>query len=184
MTVTTANICGSAGGLAIDSVSVFSFSKGLRRVSFSDSMLHVEHVYPKYDYSDYEEVQILEESDGGLERNDSFSKGIGNSGLSQKLHPFLRPSDSVSADPYHYNPSPIKNQTSPPATDIHRYTPRLLSNFGDALEQHLSGNYWTSSPLKETRDNVSESEDIMPAPEDQASDFYATLNSDVAALLW
>ena len=167
-------------------------------MSFSDSQLVLEHVYPKYDYSDYEEIDHDKEDRGWSETDGGNANE--NSGLSHKLHPSLRPTDTNSADPYGYSsPSPPKTASyrynSPSPTnkhnlsdsDLQHYTPSILSSYGDALQKHFSGD--TSSPLHNgLRENASptaeSSDDVMPATEEQTSDFYATLNSDAAAMLW
>ena len=131
------------------------------------------------------------ETDGG-ETNE-------NSGLAHKVHPSLRPTETNSTDFYGYNsPSPTKpdayrygspsssNKPNALDNDLHNYTPSVLSGYGDALQRHLSGSL--SSPVRSGREDASPtldtSDDIVPATEDQTSDFYATLNSDAAAMLW
>ena len=168
-------------------------------MSFSDSELCVAHVYPKYDYSDYEDIDHDREEVGWSETDGRETNE--NSGLSHKLHPSLRPTETNTADLYGYSsPSPTKpdsyrysspssnspNQHSSFDNDLHHYTPSALSGYGDALQRHLSGNL--SSPVHSGREDASPtsdvSDDIVPATEDQTSDFYATLNSDAAAMLW
>ena len=177
---------------------LFSCSlQGLRKVSFSDSDLEMQHVYPKYDYSDYEDIDHDKEEVGWSETDGGETNE--NSGLAHKLHPSLRPTETNSTDFYGYSsPSPTKpdsyrysspsssNKHSPLDNDLHHYTPSALSGYGDELQRHLSGNL--SSPVHSGREDASPtsdvSEDIMPATEEQTSDFYATLNSDTAAMLW
>ena len=127
-----------------------------------------EHVYPKYDYKDYETLS---------EDDEEGSVGE-NLGLAQRLHPSLRPT-SPDKDPY--SNSPVK-QISSPETDLHRYTPKSISSYEDEIQQHLSGHY-SLSYQEEQSHAAEESSDGMPLSEDQV-DFYATLNSDDAALMW
>ena len=78
--------------------------QGLRRVSFSDTQLTVEHSYPKYSYHDYDEVQE-EAAEEGAHKGPRKHK---EEGLSQRLHPSLQVKDS---DPYSFS-SPSKTNFS------------------------------------------------------------------------
>lgn len=150
-------------------------TQGLRRVSFSDTQLSIQHVYPKYDYKDYDEAQ----SDDGNESQGYFEESTdGNSGLSHRLHPSLR-SGETGSQFYRYNASPIKDNQS--GNSLHQYTPSILSGFGSELQQHLSG--LSSSTRNETKFSP-EPSDQMPAGDDQTNDIYTNLNSDTAAMLW
>ena len=143
-------------------------------MSFSDTQISSSHFYPKYDYSDYDEVQNDSESQGYFEETTDS-----NSGLSHRLHPSLRSSESDSHFD-RYNPSPVKKGNLS-ASDIHSYTPSILSGFDNELQQHLNG---LSSPKNKGGKFSPEPLDPSPATEYHANDFYATLNSDTAALLW
>ena len=145
-------------------------------MSFSDTQLSINHFYPKYDYSDYEEVQ----QDEGSKSQGYFEETTdGNSGLSHRLHPSLRSSES---DSYfdRYNPSPVK-KGGLSASDIHSYTPTILSGYDNELQLHLNG---LSSPKPKGGKFSPEPLDSSPVTEHSVNDFYATLNSDTAAMLW
>ena len=162
-------------------------TQGLRRVSFSDSNLHTEHFYPKYDYSDYEDIE--------QELPDIFGRGkLRNSGLSHRLHPSLRVDNDVDSDAYRYgfNSNSSNNLSSPPPSSsdlpsngveggLSSYKPSMLSPF-DSLASFNSPGYSTppTTPIKEDpREDIS-NEQI----EDNSTDYYSSLNADTAALLW
>ena len=167
----------------------------LRRVSFSDSNLETEHYYPKYDYSDYEDIE--------QERPDIFGRSkLRNAGLSHRLHPSLRTDNDSNSDDYRYggkfnsssgssNPasSPSPSSTAAPEVPstngifggggLSSYTPSMLSPF-DAFSASP-----ISSPIKEeeteTKDSSTEVEQVDG---NSADDYYSSLNADTAALLW
>lgn len=126
----------------------------MRRVSFSDSQLTVEHTYPKYDYSDYDGVN---------------SEGETDSGLAQKIHPSLRHGDDF-------------GRYGSPSGSLSGWTPSL-TGYGDLLLQQLSGNF-NSPPTSPVKKSSSPQKTSDSSSDDQANDFYANLNSDTAALLW
>ena len=164
----------------------------LRRVSFSDSNLEIEHFYPKYDYSDYEDIE--------QERPDIFGRSkLRNSGLSHRLHPSLRMDNDTNSDSYRYgggfNSSPGGSNTSspsPPATTetpitngvlggggLSSYTPSMLSPF-DNLSSFTASPI--ASPIKE--EEASSSMEVEQVDGNSADDYYSSLNADTAALLW
>ncbi len=162
-----------------------NFLQGMR-VSFSESDLTVEHFYPKYDYRDYDEIQ--EESDEEGKELTGLSQRVHpslRSALTQPIHPSLRTSASDSnVSRYSRSSSLSKQQPSSPesTTDLHRYTPKLLSSYEDELQQHLSGNY-SVSVGSDSHDGLAESPDTTPVTENPPiDDFYASLSSNTAAL--
>lgn len=170
-------------------MSVF-FLQPLRRVAFSDSELAVEHYYPKYDYSDYEDIQ---EDEVSTSSSFSFWKSKEvveaasddeQSGLSQRLHPSLR---SPEPDPDNYRYSPSRDSTSqvsgssPPT--LQNYKPSILSSYGDTLHQSYSRAMENGTAEEEKECDEVDSGHLMPA-EGPALNFYASLSSDTAAMLW
>lgn len=138
----------------------------MRRVSWSDTNLVSEHYYPKYDYSDYEEIE---------QENHNSSEDVG---FSHKLHPSLRPVNTQS-DPYknytNFSTAPMNGMGSEGSlstftpSSLSSYAPRILAGYSDI--------------------NTTDTEDSTPAntgaiPEEQTEDFYADVTSNTAALLW
>ena len=166
----------------------------LRRVAFSEDDLAIEHYYPKYDYSDYEDIQNDEvttgfsfsfwkskiEVDGADEQN----------GLSQRLHPSLR-SPETDPDSYRYSPSrdatkpghtPSKPSSSVTTTiTLHNYKPSILSSYNEGAgmgvgDTTLQQNYTTAMENGLT-DEGGEGEDYI-------DDGSQLMSADAAAMLW
>ena len=174
------------------------YVQGMRRVSFSDSSLHTEHFYPKYDYSDYDEIE--------QELPDIFGRGKlrnVNTGLSHRLHPSLRTDNDTNSDSYRYgfnssaggnpsSPSPSSSTDHSPSSvglggggGLSSYKPSMLSSF-DSLGtfSHLP-TPTLPSPIKEEASAEADADsDKVDGAEDDSTDFYSTLNADTAALLW
>ncbi len=128
----------------------------MRRVSWSDSQLTSEHVYPKYDYSDYEEVEQPS-----------------SSVLSHRLHPsLLPPSDG---DPYTagFNPPGYSQGGS-----LSNFVPSSLSP--TVMEDNYEFSFQEES---KNEDKSSPPVDNGPAEHDY-SDYYSDQTSNAAALLW
>ena len=160
-------------------------------MSFSDSNLHTEHFYPKYDYSDYEDIE--------QDLPDIFGRSkLRNSGLAHRLHPSLRGDDDADSDSYRYGfnagsgsnsstPSPTPAE-SPSSIEIgvggglSSYKPSMLSPFDNFHSPGFSGSLDIDSPIEET-----ESEGTSKNTEqvdENSTDYYSSLNADTAALLW
>ena len=176
-------------------------AQGMRRVSFSDSSLHTEHFYPKYDYSDYDEIE--------QELPDIFGRGklrTINAGLSHRLHPSLRTDNEPDSDSYRYgfnsstgsNPSsPSPHSTSNLADSpssvgvglggggggLSSYKPSMLSSF-DSLGSFSSPVHSPPVIASPITEDVSAEADAESEQVDSATDYYSTLNADTAALLW
>ena len=167
-------------------------------MAFSETDLTVEHYYPKYDYSDYEEIQ-----EGEISATISFSfwkskeaveaaEAEEESGLAQRLHPSLR-SPETDPDTYRYSPSrdsTSSSTTSPSSSQtLHNYKPSILSSYGEegntsSFQQSYSKameNGMTDDSDQNDGDNESH---LMPAEGPSLSNFYASLSSDTAAMLW
>ena len=148
----------------------------LRRVSWSDSALISEYYYPKYNYSDYEEIH---------EETPQISSHE-NSGLSQRLHPSLRLSNDTNSDPYHYGYSPSASPKSGSSesslanfipSSLSSYSPRILANYSDPIES-------SDAATEEAGISITGSTQMSPTNEVDTDDFYAGLTSNTAALLW
>lgn len=139
----------------------------MRRVSWSETHFVLEHTYPKYDYSDYEEIQ--QETNGDCA---TVSSGE-NLGLSHRVHPSLRPANET--DPYSYgftSPTPTKNTAA--GSSLGSFVPKTLSSYTPQFTP------LSNSPMAEQI-----AEEPLDQPEQQADDFYgADLTSNTAALLW
>lgn len=122
----------------------------------------LEHFYPKYDYSDYDEIEHA-----------SDSPSTENSGLSHRLHPSLRPNES---DPYGYG---FNSSKSPPSnSSLSTFVPKALSSFSP---QTVSG-YSDRNQVVAANDTNRTIEEV-PVDE-ETDDYYADLTSNTAALLW
>ena len=176
------------------------YVQSMRRVSFSDSSLHTEHFYPKYDYSDYDEIE--------QELPDIFGRGKlrnVNTGLSHRLHPSLRTDNDTNSDSYRYgfnssaggnpsSPSPSSSTDSPSSVGLggggglSSYKPSMLSSFdslGTFSHSMHSPTPTLPSPIKEEASAEADADsDKVDGAEDDSTDFYSTLNADTAALLW
>ncbi len=153
---------------------MYAISQNLRRVSFSDSALTEEHFYAKYIYDDYDMVNTDSE---GIDNGSKMSTE--NSGLSQRIHPSLLPSNETDR----YSPSKISPMKS---GALGQYTPSVMGNYNDMMQSHLSGfgayeNRKSSPAKKEVKEEPMYN---GPVNDDRANDFYSGLNSDTAALLW
>ena len=160
-------------------------------MSFSDSNLHTEHFYPKYDYSDYEDIE--------QDLPDIFGRNkLRNSGLAHRLHPSLTGEEDTDGYRYGFNAGSGSNSSTPSPTpaespssiavDIGRggglssYKPSMLSPFDHLHTPGFTGSLDIDSPIEET-----ESEETSKDTEKgdgNSSDYYSSLNADTAALLW
>lgn len=144
----------------------------MRRVSWSDTNLVLEHYYPKYDYSDYEEVERDVNSDT------SNLASTENSGLSHRLHPSLRP--STDSDPYSYGFSSGVSSRSPASDNsLSTFVPKALSAYSQSpqiLSSYSDRNQVAANDISRPLEEVT--------PEEETDDFYADLTSNTAALLW
>ena len=153
--------------------------------------METEHFYPKYDYSDYEDIE--------QELPDIFGRSkLRNAGLSHRLHPSLRTDNDTSSDSYRYgggfnsnsssgnptsSPSPQAAPESPATNGVlgggglSSYTPSMLSPF-DAFSASP-----ISSPIKE-EETTDGSTEVEQVDGNSADDYYSSLNADTAALLW
>lgn len=193
--------------IACRDVAIFFSFQSLRRVAFSETDLTVEHYYPKYDYGDYEDIQDNEVTTGfsfsfwkskiAVEATDSREEN----GLSQRLHPSLR-SPEPDPDTYRYSPSrdatssstsspPPPDHTSPSTTTttLHNYKPSILSSYGLEERDSLQQSYSTAMENGMAEGEREEADDgsggyLMPAEGPSVSNFYASLSSDTAAMLW
>ena len=170
-------------------------------MAFSETDLTVEHYYPKYDYSDYEDIQTDDVSTGfsfsfwkSREQVEATDNADDQNGLSQRVHPSLR---SPESDPDNYRYSPSRESTqpghTPPTTSsgvktttitLSSYKPSILSSYGeeDSLHQSYTEAMENGAEEEEGEDGVDGSGNIMPA--DGVPNFYASLSSDTAAMLW
>lgn len=156
--------------------------------------MHTEHFYPKYDYSDYEDIE--------QELPDIFGRNkLRNAGLAHRLHPSLRTDSESQSDSYRYgfsgsnssSPSPIS--TDSPSSNggfgagggggLSSYKPSSLSPF-DSLASFSSPGHSTplsiGSPIKEVE--FEEASTDTEQTDDNSTDYYSSLNADTAALLW
>ena len=135
----------------------------MRRVSWSDSLLTSEHIYPKYDYSDYDE---LEEEPGDNHRPEKKSE------FSHRLHPsLLPPSDG---DPYAAGFSPPGYLQG---NSLSSFVPSSLSP--PALEDSYSSEFKFQQEDTSKRDSSTSTS----GPVDY-SEYYSDQSSNTAALLW
>ena len=145
-------------------------------MSFSDSSLTEEHFYPKYSYHDYDEVNESEEA------NSLSTDGGSNSGLSQRLHPSLRPINETDSDMYRYSPSKTGS--------LGQYTPSIMGsyNYNDMLQNLNSlstqGSKESSPPKNPEPEPIPEEPEYSSPVNDVANDFYSHLSADTGALLW
>lgn len=126
-----------------------------------------EHFYPKYDYSDYEDIEHGETSS---------PPSTENSGLSHRLHPSLRPNNE--SDPYAYGFGSAHSPRSPPSdTSLNTFVPKALSSYSPQTVSSYSD--------RKQEATADESNMIIEvAVEEETDDFYADLASNTAALLW
>lgn len=148
----------------------------LRRVSFSDSQLTVEHVYPKYNYDDY-----VEDDGHDKDKTDGPSN---NSGLSQRLHPSLRSPHDTSTDPYNLSGYTSPSPTKPSEKKIGLYSPSILSSFGDIVQPNFSDNSSPSRSVASLPPKLAAVEESPSPSPTTTHDYYSNLNQDTAALLW
>lgn len=162
-------------------------------MSFSDSNLHTEHFYPKYDYSDYEDIE--------QELPDIFGRSkLRNSGLAHRLHPSLMGEEDTDSDSYRYgfNAGSESNSSTPSPTaaespssigvdtgggrGLSDYKPSMLSPFDNFHTPGFSGSLELDSPTEETESEGTgrDTEKV----DGNSTDYYSSLNADTAALLW
>ena len=166
-------------------------------MAFSDTELITEHQYPKYDYSDYENIQEDNVSAGfsfsfwkskvEVEEDDE------QSGLSHRLHPSLR-SPEPDPDTYRYSPSrdsvsPVSSPPPPAAasssSSLHNYKPSILSSYGDSLQQSYTTAMENGTEYEEEeQEEEVDSGGLVATEGPSLSNFYASLSSDTAAMLW
>jgi hypothetical protein len=140
----------------------------MRRVSWSDTHLVLEHYYPKYDYSDYDDIE---------QENAVKSSSTENSGLSHRLHPSLR--NNNESDPYGYGFNPVVSPRSHTSENsLSTFVPKALSSYSQSPQ--VSPTYSDRDQVVST--NNSTLEEVTP--EEENDDFYADLTSNTAALLW
>ena len=169
-------------------------------MAFSDTELITEHHYPKYDYSDYENSQ---EDDVSAGFSFSFWKSKveveedEQSGLSHRLHPSLR-SPEPDPDTYRYSPSrdSVSPVSSPPppvaasssSSSLHNYKPSILSSYGDSLQQSYTTAMENGTEYEEEEQEEEEVDSsgggLVATDGPSLSNFYASLSSDTAAMLW
>lgn len=126
----------------------------------------LEHFYPKYDYSDYDEIE-----------QDDTSKppSTKNSGLSHRLHPSLRPSNE--SDPYSYGFGSTVSPRSPTHDNsLSTFVPKALSGYSQSPEILSDRNHAVVNDNSRTLEEAT--------AEEEADDFYTDLTSNTAALLW
>ena len=152
----------------------------MRRVSWSDTQLVSEYFYPKYDYSDYEDIEREEAN------KNQFMAALAkeNSGLSHRLHPSLlqRKNDTDSYGYGSYNSTSPPARTTPSENSFSSFVPKALSGHSPQL---FSG---YADPIPEVRSTEKAEEnglleELDSVPE-QTDDFYADLATNTAALLW
>lgn len=142
----------------------------MRRVSWSDTQLVSEHFYPKYDYSDYEEIEE--------EQTQVTTSSKGNSGLSHRVHPSLR--QSGDADPYGYEFTSTSPRSQTSDSSLSSFVPKSLSAYSPS-------GYTAPESSPKANGNHELEVDGAQEPqqtEQQTDDYYADLTSNTAALLW
>ena len=138
-------------------------------MSWSETHFVSEHFYPKYDYSDYDDIE--QERNG--ESPAPSSKG--NLGLSHRVHPSLRPSSD--ADPYSYSFTSPSSPRSPSSdSSLSSFVPKGLSSYTPHYSPVEHSNIQPDS-------SHMEEEPFQPS-EQQVDDYYPDLTSNTAALLW
>ena len=167
-------------------------------MAFSETDLTVEHYYPKYDYSDYEEIQ-----EGEISATISFSfwkskeaveaaEAEEESGLAQRLHPSLR-SPEPDPDTYRYSPSrdSTSSSSSSPSSSrtLHNYKPSILASYGEGEDTSSFQQSYSKAMENGMTDDSDQTDGdgeshLMPAEGSSLSNFYASLSSDTAAMLW
>lgn len=177
----------------VGSHSLSSLLQPLRRVAFSETDLTVEHYYPKYDYSDYEEIQndhVTTSSSFSFWKSKEEVEADEQSGLSQRVHPSLR-SPEPDPDTYRYSPSPSRDSASPvnPPPTLQNYKPSILSSYGNSLQQSYTeamenGSLEEEEEISGSFEETDNGRHLMPAEGSSLSNFYASLSSDTAAMLW
>ena len=91
-------------------------------------------------------------------------------------------------DDYRYSPS--REVGSNPTSSLYSYKPSILSSYGDTANQYLHGGYLSAMQKEEVGDKTQEKEEEEEVEEDAvpdrdgASDFYASLTVETAAMLW
>ena len=162
-------------------------------MAFSGSDLVTEHVYPLYDYKDYEFIEEEEHSTSppasffsSSDKDDRERESLGMSaGLSQRLHPSLR-SPEPNMDDYRYSPSREVGSNATPS--LHSYKPSILSSYGDTASQYLHGGHLSTAQEEELGDKTQEKKEEEveedAVPDRDSADFYASLTAETAAMLW
>lgn len=142
----------------------------MRRVSWSETHFVSEHFYPKYDYSDYDDIEQENEE---LDSPATTPMAKKNLGLSHRVHPSLRPTNT-SDDPYSYSfTSPTSPRSTAPNSSLSSFVPKTISSY---TPQYTAEDH---SPMTNGGSPVSHE-----PLEQNTDDFYADLTSNTAALLW
>ena len=151
----------------------------MRRVSWSDSTLVVQHTYPKYTYDDYDDMQEVKEGQGE-EEGSSVADGGGGQVLELPVHPMLQ-TTKANRDMYSTQPS------TPQSTNLHNYKPSIIASYGSLLEDHLNDKGYLSGTgdSKEAASSVPTSA-AKGANDEDKSDQPANnaYSAEVAALIW
>lgn len=151
----------------------------MRRVSWSDTQLVSEHYYPKYDYSDYDDIEREEDN------KNRFLAALAkeNSGLSHRLHPSLRRNNDTDGYGYGgFSPTSPASRSTTTENSLGSFVPKTLSGHSP---QMFSG--YTDPEVK--KDDKQAEQNGLPEEletvQEQTDDFYANFtSSNTAALLW
>ena len=137
----------------------------MKRVSWSDTQIAKEHVYPKYDYSDYESIDQEPPP-----QSDQVDGNSPDGELATPLHPWLSSSTPMSPPP-------------PTTESIHSYSPSNLGTVGSFMSMYTLTLPSNNSKKTKTSANKNNQSKETEEPE-SAADVYANLDSDTAALLF
>ncbi len=150
----------------------------MRRVSWSDTQLVSEHFYPKYDYSDYDDVEREEDNKNRFKA--ALSKE--NSGLSHRLHPSLRRNNDTDGYGYGgFSPTSPPPRITAPESSLSSFVPKTLAGHSP---QMFSGYSDTHTEAEDSRGQENGLPDTLESGQEQSDAFYADLTSNTAALLW
>lgn len=132
----------------------------------------MEHYYPKYDYSDYDEIE-QPQLNGIEEANDSKTDSSNSdANIATPIHPWLSPS----------KPSP--SSMGGAGGSIHSFLPSAggLGSVGSFMSMYTLNS--TSAPTKDTTPSYSTNQKEEEVNNDNPPETYANLDSDTAALLF
>ena len=150
----------------------------MRRVSWSDSQLVSEHYYPKYDYSDYDDLEREEEN------KNRFKAALAkeNSGLSHRLHPsLLRRTSDTDDYGYGFSPTSPPPRSTTPESSLSSFVPKTLAGHSPQMFSSYSDTHTEAEDNKGQENGLP---DTLESVQEQSDDFYADLASNTAALLW